>query len=227
MGLNWTPEQRKIAGMLAEDKPQKDIAAAGHSKALVSKVKTAIEEGDIPPPDKPLAVAPKPKLTGEEGEGILNVVTGFETEEINLLFIFNPVTRKVIEFRHKYPRAVPMYLDCLKDPVNFKGSFDEWLMSMAQSYLKAAGWVHAMVPRGQGQIYEEFERLLLEGKIKLDFDEYSNPKLEVIHGNGEGRDGGEGEGEGDKHTKTGARSPDDEVPTRSTTRKKRQPAKTK
>jgi len=226
MGLDWTPDQVKIYNLFAEGKVHKEVVAAGFDKGIVSKVKREIQAGGSPPDRKLVAVAPpKPKITGEEGEEILTQITGFQTEDEALLFIFDPRTKRVRQFRHKYPRAVPMYLDCLKPPINFKGSFDEWLFTMAHSYLKAAGWEYAMVPRSQGQIYEEFKRLLKEGSIKLDFDEDNNPKLEVIHGNGEGRD--RGEGEGDHPAEAGARPPDDEIPHGSTTRKKKQPVKSK
>jgi len=222
--ISWTDNQVKIFKLLNEGKSNKEIVDLGFDKSVISRVKKEIEVGGIPPGNKLTAAAapPKPKVTGEEGEEILNVVSGFETEDTNLLFIFNPVTRKVRQFRHKYPDAVPMYLKCLEEPINFKGSFDEWLMSMVRSYLKAAGWEYAMVPEGQGHIYKEFLRLLTEGKIKLDFYTNGNPKLEVIHDNGQGRDGGK---EGDKSTEARTGPPSDEVSSRAPKGRKRKPTK--
>jgi len=38
----WTPKQQEIATMLREGKPQKEIMAAGHGKAAISKVRAAL-----------------------------------------------------------------------------------------------------------------------------------------------------------------------------------------
>jgi hypothetical protein len=41
--IMWTPKQQEIAAMLREGKPQKEIMAAGHGKAAISKVRTALK----------------------------------------------------------------------------------------------------------------------------------------------------------------------------------------
>jgi hypothetical protein len=40
--IMWTPKQQEIATMLREGKPQKEIIAAGHGKAAISKVRAAL-----------------------------------------------------------------------------------------------------------------------------------------------------------------------------------------
>jgi len=257
MAIDWNPEQCRIFNLLAEGKSNKEVVAAGYGKALVSKVKAEMEAGGTPPERKITAAAaaatpPKPKITGEEGEEILTQVTGFQTEDEALLFIFDPRTRKVRQFRHKYPDAVPMYHKCLEEPINFKGSFDEWLYSMVRTLLVAMGWEYSLVPRSQGLIYNDVKRLIEEGALKLNIDGDGNPKLEVINDNGRdkdqskesaagrgfrgaegegggqsGRGEGEGGGETGEHRESTTGTPRAETNTRSTKRSKKQLAKSK
>ena len=197
MALDWTTDQVKIYNQLAEGKVHKEIVASGFNKALVSKVKVAMDAGETPPERKPPPPPKKPEITAVGDEQIREQWKGYEPDGNNIVFILNSDTGKIIDFRLKYPLVFPMYELCLKEPISYGGSFDQFLADMIESMFAACGWELALAPKSQAKVYDEVLRLREEGEINVSYDEEGKIKLEVASG-----DKG-------KHTKRRAKSAGD------------------